>query len=370
MEATTVNPSTSGVLKEKGTEIEALDAKTIQPYLADEMPIRFGSPLFSKLGKKYWELEHCKGLPLVLAIEAFHDPQSLTISVSSLINYLYGSKTKANWNEDFDLEVTSQPLDEHTLGDKTIPSNFFSHPDVEHVSAVLFTNSGTVAKFSRMGFQHGFGTEEMQMVRKGTCYSPSVNAKDPASFYYGLDAPPFVEPWGQGLVVLHNPNANIPISKEYFPNAVQCYLQDGLVTTDFDPTVPFQPFTSVTIKTFVGKECKDVLKGFLPQKTVAVVSIDKEEFDYLVGMACDDEETEQSGWYIDECNSFVGCLLFYRKSNHFAGYVFARDQDFKFIQIKKTKAFEIREEAVANLNDIMMGFVLGSAQRMFIRPTG
>lgn len=41
------------------------------------MPIRFGSSLYSKLQKKYWELPHVNGNPLVFAIADFHDDQSM-----------------------------------------------------------------------------------------------------------------------------------------------------------------------------------------------------------------------------------------------------------------------------------------------------
>lgn len=43
---------------------------------ANEMPIRFGSPLFSKLNKRYWLLDHLRGKPLILAIADFHDDLS------------------------------------------------------------------------------------------------------------------------------------------------------------------------------------------------------------------------------------------------------------------------------------------------------
>src|SRR5208337_5464021 len=34
----------------------------------NDMPIRFGSPLYRKLQKKYWELPHVAGKPIVFAI--------------------------------------------------------------------------------------------------------------------------------------------------------------------------------------------------------------------------------------------------------------------------------------------------------------
>ncbi len=38
----------------------------------DYMPIRFGGVLFTKLRKKYWELPHMRGIPLILAVHDFH----------------------------------------------------------------------------------------------------------------------------------------------------------------------------------------------------------------------------------------------------------------------------------------------------------
>jgi len=52
----------------------------IDNKLKNEMPIRFGSPLFTKLGKRYWELEHVKGKPFVIAIADFHDDSSMIVS--------------------------------------------------------------------------------------------------------------------------------------------------------------------------------------------------------------------------------------------------------------------------------------------------
>lgn len=40
----------------------------IKKDLENEMPLRFGSALYDKLKKKYWELEHVKGKPFVIAI--------------------------------------------------------------------------------------------------------------------------------------------------------------------------------------------------------------------------------------------------------------------------------------------------------------
>ena len=57
--------------------------------MEDEIPIRFGSPLYSKLCKKYWEKDHVSGNPLVFAIADFHDniilPQKNQTTFSKLL---------------------------------------------------------------------------------------------------------------------------------------------------------------------------------------------------------------------------------------------------------------------------------------------
>jgi len=88
VEATTVNPSRAGVVKELGRTLKQLSENESEDYFLNELPIRFGGPLFSKLQKKYWNLEHCRGLPFVIAIEAFHEDDAYLISDNSLSNYL------------------------------------------------------------------------------------------------------------------------------------------------------------------------------------------------------------------------------------------------------------------------------------------
>jgi hypothetical protein len=53
------------------------------PERDEAVAIRFGSPLYSKLKKKYWELPHVSGGPLIFAIADFHENQSMTWSLSS-----------------------------------------------------------------------------------------------------------------------------------------------------------------------------------------------------------------------------------------------------------------------------------------------
>jgi hypothetical protein len=61
----------------------------------DEVAIKLGGPLRDKLKKKYWELQHVSGKPLVLAIADFHDTSpGLRNSSHALERYAYGSQTE------------------------------------------------------------------------------------------------------------------------------------------------------------------------------------------------------------------------------------------------------------------------------------
>ena len=107
MEATTVNASTSGAIAKYCKKIEDLDETELQEYTRNELPIRFGSALYSKLQKAYWEKPQCAGLPFVIAVQAFHDEGSLHFSATALVEYAYGSRQSASWSSGGDLLIAN-----------------------------------------------------------------------------------------------------------------------------------------------------------------------------------------------------------------------------------------------------------------------
>jgi DNA-binding transcriptional MerR regulator len=86
VEATTVNPSAQAPI------ISETNRKS---YFSHYVPIKYGSALFSKLQKRYWELPHVQGHPLLLAVQDFHAPQAMTWSNTALVEYLYGVRQLA-----------------------------------------------------------------------------------------------------------------------------------------------------------------------------------------------------------------------------------------------------------------------------------
>ena len=198
--------------------------------LENPMPIRFGSALFSKLQKRYWELPHVRGCPLVFAIADFHADQSMLWSTTALGNYLYGFKHGFHLDDKGQLVVDPERIESHRVGDKQIRSGFFFQPDSEHVSAVLFSASGTISKFDRMGRQAGFKDPSIVMIREGTCHHHDPNATVPKLFRYLVDEKSN-ETWGQGFCMYHNPNAIHPVPEELFPSIGHHHFKDGLIVS-------------------------------------------------------------------------------------------------------------------------------------------
>lgn len=208
----------------------------------NEIPIRFGSPLYSKLQKRYWELDHVKGLPLVLAIADFHDDQSMTWTSNALINYLYGVKHDFHFDESGQLVITPLKIEKHKIGEKEIPSGFFFQNDAENISAVLFSASGTISKFNRMGRQAGFKVPGLVMMRVGTHHDHEPNAHLPKPFKYIVDENSD-ETWGEGVSMFHNPNALHPVPQELFPSIAHHTFKDGQIHSVLPEFHPYSSFT-------------------------------------------------------------------------------------------------------------------------------
>ncbi|MES2005565.1 MAG: hypothetical protein V4450_13695 [Bacteroidota bacterium] len=218
--------------------------KTLKDVLRlnhDYMPIKFGSSLFSKLQKKYWEKAHVKGIPFILAIHDFHMPStlesfgSMTWSRDALGDYLYGYRMKVTIEEDGSIkrhirdngrhiEPIMEKIETHEWNEKTIPSNFFGLPDSENVSAVLFSNNATLATFNRMGKIAGLGTDTVKMLRHVRMYDPDPYAVDPIEMTLDLDSRDYEEGWADGLIMFHNPKAKFPVDADMFPDISHMYF--------------------------------------------------------------------------------------------------------------------------------------------------
>jgi hypothetical protein len=245
IEAVTVNPTRDRrrgiILPPPTTTVEERFA-----YLREYMPIKFGSALYSKLAREYWAQPHVRGLPFTLAIQDFSAPGSMISTRSALQVYLYGYDH--NWRHDADghLIVTPRRITTHRWETKEIPSGFFFLPGSENVSAVIFSNSGTISKFNRMGLLTGFGSQNVQMIREGFVYDDGdPDSAAPKQFRHVVNSPSYKETWVEGLTVYHNPRALLPLDSQIFPGAAHIsLLPDGNIGA-FTPS--WYPLGSRTI---------------------------------------------------------------------------------------------------------------------------
>lgn len=235
VEATTVAPSTMGPL---ATHPDPKTQEEITEFLANYMPLKYGSSLTSKLektnsrGEHYWETHEAKNKPFVLAIADFHkaatenEPASMTFTQSALWQYLYGQRV--TWERhDNQLVIVPEKVAEHKYGDKAVPSGFFDLELARSVSAVLFSNAGTIAKFYRIGVLAGFAADKHKYLRVGLRVNPDPNAATGIPFHAYVGDSDYEEFWSDELQVFHNPNATHPLPPKWFGGIAQHFFRDG-----------------------------------------------------------------------------------------------------------------------------------------------
>jgi hypothetical protein len=228
----------------KNSEFDVQNVKTTKEIVdlsKDYLPIKFGSPLRSKLEKKYWEDAHVQGNPLIFAIHDYHidsdilNPGSMTWSRAGLANYLYGQRDEVDFDENGYVKskidkkdtIKMTKTDFHSFNGKTIPSYFFNQPQAENVSAVLFSNGSTIATFNRMGKLAGLDGNNLKIVRNGV----EFNKDGIIPFTFIMDDEEYSERWAETIVLYHNPNANLPISPELFPDIL--HITYNTLTNEF-----------------------------------------------------------------------------------------------------------------------------------------
>jgi hypothetical protein len=352
VEATTVNQSSNDFGRKKS--LDELSSDERQKYVRHELPIRLGSPLLSKLKKQYWCKEHCRGKPFVIALQDFHERGSLALTSSALTGYLFGIEETAGWDPIGNLHISQHGVDEHRVAKKRIPSGFFAQPDCENISAVLFTNAGTTAKFSRMGWQHGFGDPRIHIVRTGLSFNPEPTAIDPTFFQYDLDDPPLVESWGQEIEIIHNPHARHPLPDEFFSDVTQTKLIEGRVASECPS---WHPLSSTTLTTD---------KRGATAKTIFIDAISRQTFREVCPFAAtaDHPISDEMGWFADNTGSFLGIVTRDKIDDDWAYVVFGRNTHGVFHAIDLDSSLASREDAREKLCQKIVA-LRHSPQRIF-----
>lgn len=248
IEAVTINPTENQKpLQHPEGELNFRTDEEIKELLKNHVPIKFSGALTSKLKKKpaYWDLDHVKGLPVVFAVADFHEPQSMTWTFPAILEYLYGLTQEFSYDDAGQLIINPLKVEYYTKDNGAqIQAGFFFLPEAENVAAVLFSNSGTLSKFNRMGRLAGFGSDESIMYRSGVCHNHDPNAALPLPFHFEIAPGKVTETWAEGLSMFHNPKAMHPVPRELFPSIAHHEFRDG----QFYSSIPeFHPYTSVTM---------------------------------------------------------------------------------------------------------------------------
>lgn len=234
----TKNDSVSEKLPRSKKELEERQEK-IKKKMLHEMPLKYGSALFSKLQKKYWELDHVKGKPLIIAIADFHEFMSMSWSQPALIDFLYGFRYDHSFDENGELIVIPKKIESFVKPSGVeIPAGFFNQKNVENIGAILVSSTGTIGKFNRMGKQARLGSENSRIFRLGSCHNFEPNATEPKMFHYEV-SDKNREKWTEGAAIFHNPNAKIPVDPNLFPSFGHYFLEGEIVKSILPEFYPY-----------------------------------------------------------------------------------------------------------------------------------
>lgn len=223
---------------------------------------RIGSALYSKLSKKYYNLDWVKGKPLVFAIQPYHNSEAFNMNVYSVVKYLYGIEISSKLNEsgvkitEFQKVSNKKKLKN---GDLVDIESFFDLPNSEHVSGIIFTNSATLGKFTRMGFQNGFDAgETSDIIYSGICHNNDPTDIKPGHFINSIKDKPF-DNYNYGVTFFHNPNAKYPIDENFF-FCTQCKcLNDEILWKRMN----FYPYSGKNFRVVVKRK---VSKSSFPKR--------------------------------------------------------------------------------------------------------
>jgi len=227
VEAVTANPTEArdGNLPElKHAPVDKIER------LAGDAAARFAKTLRSKIQKDYHDLPYVRGLPFALALADFHGGSTMVWSRESLPTYLYGNLPVVKDGENGRYAV-GEPIDK--LKGHDIKAGLFNNPEMRGLSAIVFSNACTIAKFNRMGVLAGLGVPGVKLRRKGILYDRTPGALEPIDFDMDVQSEEYhaLWPWGEAwcveLEVYHNPAATHPLPFELLPGATHWFERDG-----------------------------------------------------------------------------------------------------------------------------------------------
>lgn len=217
IEATTANPPGS-----QAADISVFQMKELsEPEIVDkenvEFPRRIISILKKKLENQYDRLPQCVGIPIILMVAPFFEPGSVFYPDEALVDCIYG-------------------VNETTTG-------FFSFPNAESISAVMYCNAFTVPRFFRLATPLD-DAAKMAAIREGLYYAVHSDGElSIREFQYRVGSPSSPkETWSEGVTLFLNPNALIPVPQKLLPSTSTFSVQDGYLIREVHG---FHPLTSL-----------------------------------------------------------------------------------------------------------------------------
>jgi hypothetical protein len=161
-----------------------------------------------------------------------------------LLEYLYGVTHDFSYDENGRLIISAAKLETHEYEGKKIPSGFFLQENAENISGILFSASGTLSKFNRMGRLAGFALPNTRMFRFGTKHNHDPNAALPLPFSIEIEPGKTIENWADGISIFHNPRAKFPLDPDMFPGVAHHFFQDGMITSILPESHIYSSMTS------------------------------------------------------------------------------------------------------------------------------
>lgn len=249
VEAVTLNPT--GGKAFPPSDLSELDLKRRTAEEKDSerlhlLPVLIHEALGKKLAKRYWDLPQAGSKPLIIALQNFSERFSHTHTSGALVHLLYGVDFRIAQGESNGLQFERVELQTHQRGGRNVPSKFFENSDTRNLSAVLFTNSGTISKFNRFEYRRNRlrYPQIVGMVRFGHCHVHGPDALLPQTFTQHVGEDGSTETWCEGLTLLHNPKAAFPLDPRAFPDA--CHIIQTLDGELLYSVPDFYPYWSST----------------------------------------------------------------------------------------------------------------------------
>jgi hypothetical protein len=196
--------------------------------------LRFAKTLGSKLQNHYDRLHHVADKAFAIALADFHAPASMVWNREPLISYLYGIEAKII---EFDgRRIASSSDVSRLLGESAFPAGLFRSAEHSERSAVIFTKTCSIARFSRVGVSAGAQTKGLRYLRYGRFYDRTPGALDGVPFCLDITSDQYralwahgYEPWSAQLEIFHYPFARHAFPRTLLPEATHWFSAGGVL---------------------------------------------------------------------------------------------------------------------------------------------